>query len=73
MDVEFTFYYLSGWQWFALALFCASSLLPAARILRRIGVSGWWAAFFAVPVLNVLALWALAYIRWPAATPSPAS
>ena len=69
MDMEFTFYYLSVGQWIAIAVFCVASLVPAARILRRAGLSLWWSIFLVIPLVNVLALWALAYSRWPAADP----
>ena len=66
MEMEFTFYYLSVGQWIALAVFCATSLVPAARILRRAGLSLWWSIFFVIPVVNVVAFWMFAYSRWPA-------
>jgi hypothetical protein len=66
MDMEFTFYYLSTGQWIAIALFCAASLVAAARILRRAGLSVWWSIFLIIPLVNVIALWAVAYSRWPA-------
>jgi hypothetical protein len=66
MDTEFTFYFLSNGQWLALAAFCAVSLLPATRIMRRAGLNLWWAVLLVVPLINVIALWGLAYCRWPA-------
>ena len=66
MEVEFTFYYFSMWQWLTIATFCVISLIPAARILRRTGFSVWWAIFLVIPLLNLLALWVIAYMRWPA-------
>jgi uncharacterized membrane protein YhaH (DUF805 family) len=50
----------------AIAISVALFLPPAARIVRRVGYSGWWALLMIVPGVNVLALWALAFIRWPA-------
>ena len=66
MDMEFTFYYLSVGQWIAIGVFCVASLVAAARILRRAGLSVWWSVFLVIPLLNVMALWVLAYSRWPA-------
>ena len=66
MEMEFTFYYLSVAQWIGIAVFCATSLVPAARILRRAGLSLWWSIFFVIPVVNVVAVWVFAYSRWPA-------
>jgi len=69
MEMEFTFYYLSVGQWISIAVFCVASLVPAARVLRRAGLSLWWSIFLVIPLINVVALWALAYSRWPAADP----
>lgn len=38
---------------------------PAARILRRTGLSPWWSLLVLVPYLNVAALWVFAFVRWP--------
>ena len=37
-----------------------------ARVLRRAGYSSWWVLLVLVPLVNVVALWAFAYMRWPA-------
>jgi hypothetical protein len=39
--------------------------IPAGTILKRIGLSPWWALLCFVPVVALLALWMLAFIRWP--------
>jgi hypothetical protein len=39
--------------------------LPAARILRRTGLSPWWSFLVLVPYVNVAALWVFAFARWP--------
>jgi uncharacterized membrane protein YhaH (DUF805 family) len=41
-------------------------LIPAAHILHRTGHSRWWCLLMIVPLLNVIGLWVLAYVRWPA-------
>jgi predicted ABC-type exoprotein transport system permease subunit len=38
---------------------------PLVRILRRLGYSGWWAVLWFVPLVNLIALWVLAYRPWP--------
>jgi uncharacterized membrane protein YhaH (DUF805 family) len=40
--------------------------VPAALILRRAGISGWWSLLIAVPLVNVIALWSFAFVPWPA-------
>jgi len=68
MEMEFTFYFLSVWQWLAIAVFCVISVVPAVRILRRAGLSAWWAVFLVIPLVNLMALWVFAFTRWPALT-----
>jgi hypothetical protein len=36
------------------------------RVLRRAGYSPWWALLVLVPLVNLVALWVFAYVRWPA-------
>ena len=66
MEMEFTFYFLSVWQWLAIAVFCVISVFPAVRILRRAGLSAWWAVFLVIPLVNLMALCVFAFTRWPA-------
>ena len=40
--------------------------IPVARILRRIGFSGWWSILAIIPLANLIALWVLAFVDWPA-------
>lgn len=49
------------WHWF-LELPAVLAVVPAALILRRLGVSPWWAALCVLPVISWLALWALAFV-----------
>jgi len=39
--------------------------IPVARILSRVGYSGWWALLAVVPPVNVIMLWVFAYADWP--------
>ena len=39
---------------------------PVARILRRLGFSGFWVLLCFVPLGNIVGLWVLATTRWPA-------
>ena len=38
---------------------------PAARICRRIGFSPWLGLLAAVPIVNIVLLWLVAFIPWP--------
>jgi hypothetical protein len=51
----------------ALALvLLAVPLWMIGRVLRRAGYSPWWALLVLVPLVNLVALWVFAYVRWPA-------
>ena len=43
----------------------AVPLLMIGRVLRRAGFSPWWALLVLVPLVNLVALWVFAYMRWP--------
>jgi hypothetical protein len=38
---------------------------PVGRILNRIGFSPLWAIVVFIPLLNLIALWILAFTEWP--------
>jgi len=40
-------------------------LIPIARILRRTGHSRWWCLIAWIPIVNIIALWVLAFVPWP--------
>jgi hypothetical protein len=42
------------------------TVVAVARIVQRVGFSGWWALIILVPFANMVALWYLAFTRWPA-------
>jgi branched-subunit amino acid transport protein len=43
-------------------LLCA---IPAGMILKRMGLSMWWALLCFVPIVALFALWLLAFVKWP--------
>jgi hypothetical protein len=49
-----------------LLVYAGIFMPPFLRILRRVGLSRWWALLFFVPLVNLVALWLLAWARWPA-------
>jgi hypothetical protein len=49
-----------------LAIVIAAFVPPAVKILRRMGFSGWWVLIAVISPLNIVALWVLAYAKWPA-------
>ncbi len=55
----------SVWHWTILILLPIIYLVPAARILRKAGFSGWLCLLLLVPVVNLLMYWIFAFVRWP--------
>lgn len=54
------------WHWVVVsAAVIVMFAYPVARILRRLGFSGWWALLALIPWLNIVALWVFAFVRWP--------
>ncbi len=49
----------------ALGLILLAVGFPVARILKRMGLSPWWTVLALIPYLNVVALWIVAFVRWP--------
>jgi hypothetical protein len=47
-------------------VFWAIVLFPTVKILHRMGFSGWWSPLILTGFGMVVALWVLAYVRWPA-------
>jgi uncharacterized membrane protein YhaH (DUF805 family) len=43
-----------------LALFA----IPAGLVLKRMGISPWWALLCFIPVAALVGLWALAFTSW---------
>ena len=50
----------------AIAVYVLLVAIPAARILNRMGLSRRWVILIFIPVVDLVFLWALAYMRWPA-------
>ena len=48
------------------ALCCALILIPLAKVLRRMGLSGWWSLLYLTGIGVIIGSWLLAYCRWPA-------
>jgi len=51
------------WLWFIVMV--AVVVYPVGRILNRIGFSPLWAIVVFIPLLNLIALWILAFTEWP--------
>jgi len=53
---------LSIWHW-VVVLAVLATPLPIARILKRDGLSPFWALLYFIPLVNVIALWVWGYSR----------
>jgi hypothetical protein len=53
-------------HWIVVVLIFLTYVIPAHRIIRRTGYSGWWVLLGVIPLVNIVALWCFAFIRWPA-------
>ena len=75
---------MGGWMygygffhWFSFIMMVALVAYPVGRILNRIGFSPLWAIAMFIPLVNLIALWILAFTEWPrgrgdeARSPSP--
>lgn len=56
----------SIWHLAVLAFWAIVIALPGWRIAEKAGYRGAWALLLLVPVVNLLAVWAFAFARWPA-------
>jgi hypothetical protein len=52
-------------QMVPLTIVLIAFALPVARILRRLGFSRAWAILSLIPIANIVAVWILAYAKWP--------
>jgi uncharacterized membrane protein YhaH (DUF805 family) len=50
---------------FYLAIYLAVICIPIAKVLSRVGFSGWWSLLAVVPLVGLIMLWVFAFIQWP--------
>lgn len=62
---DITMQSLSIWHVAILAFWAIVIVVPGWRIVEKAGYRGAWALLLLVPVVNLLAVWALAFARWP--------
>ncbi|CDN55948.1 Hypothetical protein RG1141_CH36200 [Neorhizobium galegae bv. officinalis bv. officinalis str. HAMBI 1141] len=55
----------SIWHWLIVIIWLVVFGWPIAKILRRMGFSGWWAVIAFVPLVNIIGLWVVSVARWP--------
>jgi hypothetical protein len=52
-------------HWLMFTVIVAVLLYPVGRIIKRIGLSPFWSVLALIPLVNLLALWVLAFNDWP--------
>ena len=60
-------YGYGSFHWFWFIMMVALVAYPVGRILNRIGFSPLWAIAMFIPLVNLIALWILAFTEWPGA------
>ena len=58
-------YGYGSFHWFWFIMMVALVAYPVGRILNRIGFSPLWAIAMFIPLVNLIALWILAFTEWP--------
>ena len=56
---------LSGFHFLVIAVVAVVLIVPFWKIFPRAGWSSWMAIFMAVPFLNIILVWTLAFKKWP--------
>ncbi|PZQ77785.1 MAG: hypothetical protein DI563_02570 [Variovorax paradoxus] len=56
----------SIWHWIVALFWVAVFIIPGWRIVSKAGFHGGWSLLLLVPLLNVVAIWVFAFVRWPA-------
>lgn len=63
----------SVWHWLIVLVWLFVFIFPVGKILSRIGIP-WGVAFLTVvPVVNLVMLWVVAFIKWPRDNVPPTS
>jgi hypothetical protein len=55
----------SIWHWIVVLFWIAIFLVPGWRIARKAGYHGAWSLVLLIPMVNLIALWVFAFVRWP--------
>jgi ATP/ADP translocase len=52
-------------HWFVGLVGFLLFVIPAVKIVRKAGYSGWWVVASLIPFVNVIMFWVFAFARWP--------
>jgi hypothetical protein len=56
---------ISVWQLLILSIIVLLPYLLFGPILKKAGFSKWWSLIMLIPVINVVAVWIFAFVKWP--------
>ena len=59
---------ISIWHWLIVLIYLFVLGYPVTRILKRLGYSAWWVIIAFIPLVNLIGLWVLSFVRWPRET-----
>ena len=54
-----------SWHGFGMILAVIVFLVPLWRIVSKAGFHGAWSLLALVPLVNIIALWLFAFMKWP--------
>ncbi len=57
---------ISIWQLIIILFIFLIPLFVFGPVARKAGYSRWWALLLAIPIINIVLIWAFAFIKWPA-------
>lgn len=63
--MEYWMYSYGPVHWVWLIVMIAVVIYPVSRILGRIGFSPLWSILMFIPLVNLVALWIVAFADWP--------
>lgn len=55
----------SIWHWIVIFGYVLVIVVPCWRIVSKAGYAGAWSLLSLVPLVNIVALWVFAFVRWP--------
>jgi hypothetical protein len=55
----------SIWHWLIVIIWLVAFMVPAWRITKEAGFSGALSLLLLVPLVNVIAIWVFAFVKWP--------
>ena len=51
--------------YFFIGVISLIPILMSGAVANKAGFSRWWGILIIIPFLNLIAIWVLAYVKWP--------